>query len=132
MSNNGTSSGSMSNNGTSSGMSNGSSSSHMSHAKVKKLQRALNNHGNHLKVDGIMGSNTRSALKKYQRKNGMQATGQPNSQTMQSLGVGSGGSMGSGNNMNHGSNGSGQNAGMSQSNGMSGGSQGSQPSNNSM
>ncbi|HET8702063.1 MAG TPA: peptidoglycan-binding domain-containing protein [Nitrococcus sp.] len=59
----------------------------MSKHEVMQIQTALNQAGEHVTVDGIMGPNTRSALRKYQESNGLPATGRPNEQTLQKLGV---------------------------------------------
>lgn len=64
-------------------MSHGNLSKH----EVMQIQQALNQSGNHLSVDGNMGPNTRSALREYQQSHGLQATGKPDPQTLQQLGV---------------------------------------------
>lgn len=69
-----------------SGMSHGNMSS-MSKHEVTQIQNALNQSGDHLSVDGIMGPHTISALRKYQQSHGLQATGRPNPQTLQKLGI---------------------------------------------
>jgi peptidoglycan hydrolase-like protein with peptidoglycan-binding domain len=69
-------------------MSNGSHS--ISHSQVKKLQRALKGHGYNLEADGQVGPKTRSALKKYQRNNGLKVTGKPDQETLRRLGMGFG------------------------------------------
>jgi peptidoglycan hydrolase-like protein with peptidoglycan-binding domain len=56
---------------------------------VSKLQQALNDNGESVKVDGVMGPETENALKDYQQKNGLQASGQLDSQTRQKLNLGS-------------------------------------------
>lgn len=56
--------------------------------KVKEVQRALDSRGFQVgSVDGIWGSNTRSALKKFQSSNGLRATGELNDETYNALGV---------------------------------------------
>ena len=81
----------------------------MSHEQVRELQQALNdrNDGRDIAVDGIWGANTRSALMKFQRNNGLRATGRADEQTMAALnmndnGMGTSGSTsGNRNNMNN-------------------------------
>lgn len=66
---------------------------------VSQVQQELNLQGHSLVVDGIHGPKTKSALKEYQRKQGLQASGSVNHQTLASLGidasVGGSGSFGS-------------------------------------
>src|SRR3546814_13892366 len=73
---------------------------------VQAVQQALKQEGHDLKVDGIMGPQTREALRKYQSEHGLKTTGTPNQETMQQLGVagqGAGaGSMGRGGHMGSG------------------------------
>ncbi|WP_434622294.1 peptidoglycan-binding domain-containing protein [Azospirillum sp. B2RO_4] len=89
-------------------------SSGMSHEQVRELQQALNdrNDGRDIAVDGVWGANTRSALMKFQRDNGLRATGRADERTMAALnlhenGMGTSGSTGAGstggtrNNMNN-------------------------------
>jgi peptidoglycan hydrolase-like protein with peptidoglycan-binding domain len=55
---------------------------------VKQVQQALSSQGfNAGPADGKWGSKTKSALKKYQKSQGMEASGQLDQQTMASLGV---------------------------------------------
>ncbi|RJX33952.1 MAG: hypothetical protein C4525_08790 [Desulfarculus sp.] len=54
---------------------------------VKKVQTALNSAGYKVKVDGKMGKETRTALKDYQKKNGLKATGRLTKATLTKLGV---------------------------------------------
>ncbi len=61
----------------------------MSHSRVRALQQALNEKGASLRVDGIMGPNTRAALRNYQQQNGLRATGTIDQQTRQSLNLAS-------------------------------------------
>jgi len=58
-----------------------------SSAKVKAAQEALNRSGANITADGKMGPKTRAAIRAYQQKNGLSATGTLNAQTMQKLGV---------------------------------------------
>ena len=63
------------------------SGSHMSHEQVREIQQALNDHndGRDIAVDGVWGANTRRALMKFQRDNGLRATGRADQQTMSAL-----------------------------------------------
>jgi peptidoglycan hydrolase-like protein with peptidoglycan-binding domain len=54
---------------------------------VKAVQEALKKEGYKLKVDGLMGKHTRSALKSYQKKNGLKVTGKPDEATLAKLKV---------------------------------------------
>lgn len=55
--------------------------------KVVALQKALNAEGYKLKADGFMGKKTRTALKRYQKKNNLKVTGQPDQATLDRLGI---------------------------------------------
>lgn len=55
--------------------------------RVKAAQNALNRAGANIQVDGKMGPKTKAAIRDYQQKNGLQATGNLDAQTMQRLGV---------------------------------------------
>lgn len=63
------------------------SSTSMSHEQVREIQQALNdrNDGRDITVDGVWGANTRRALKKFQRDNGLRATGRADQKTMAAL-----------------------------------------------
>lgn len=52
---------------------------------VKKLQKTLNSKGYSLTVDGIFGKNTQSAVKDYQKKNGLSVDGIVGAKTWGSL-----------------------------------------------
>jgi peptidoglycan hydrolase-like protein with peptidoglycan-binding domain len=54
---------------------------------VKAVQEALKKEGYKLKVDGLMGKHTRTALKRYQKKNGLKVTGKPDEATLAKLNV---------------------------------------------
>ena len=54
---------------------------------VMALQKALNQGGAKLRVDGFMGKQTRAALKKYQAAHGLKATGRADKATRMKLGV---------------------------------------------
>lgn len=55
--------------------------------KVKAAQEALNRSGANITADGKLGPKTKAAIRQYQQKNGLQATGNLDSQTMARLGV---------------------------------------------
>lgn len=59
----------------------------MSSKQVKALQEALIAKGYDLKADGMLGKQTRAALKDFQTKNGLKATGKPNKATRAKLGM---------------------------------------------
>lgn len=56
-------------------------------AHVKAIQEALNKSGAKLKVDGRMGKHTHAALKNFQSKHGLKATGTATKATLKALGV---------------------------------------------
>jgi hypothetical protein len=55
---------------------------------VRKIQQALNQNGLRVKVDGKWGPKTKEALREFQQKNGLQASGRLDSQTLQKLQIG--------------------------------------------
>jgi peptidoglycan hydrolase-like protein with peptidoglycan-binding domain len=56
--------------------------------QVKAIQQALKDKGHDPgTVDGVMGSKTRSALRDFQKKEGIKDTGRPDRETMSKLGV---------------------------------------------
>ncbi len=60
----------------------------MSSSHIIKVQEALKDKGdNPGPADGIMGKKTRSALKSFQKANGLKATGTLDDQTAEKLGV---------------------------------------------
>ncbi len=59
----------------------------MSTDRVKQIQSALDQKGQHVAVDGHWGKQTASAIRKFQKQNGLKATGRADPQTMQKLGV---------------------------------------------
>ncbi|MGQ9368682.1 peptidoglycan-binding domain-containing protein [Azospirillum sp. ST 5-10] len=61
------------------------SSSGMSAGEIRQVQQALNERGYSLAVDGVWGPNTRDAVRRFQRTNGMEATGRVDRQTMAAL-----------------------------------------------
>ena len=56
-------------------------------ADVKKLQKTLYNKGYDISVDGSYGASTQAAVKEYQRRAGLSASGVADSVTLSSLGV---------------------------------------------
>jgi murein L,D-transpeptidase YcbB/YkuD len=58
--------------------------------EVQRVQAALNQKGERVKVDGVWGPQTAEAVRDFQRKNGLQASGQLDDQTLQKLNVASG------------------------------------------
>lgn len=55
-------------------------------AWVKSIQSALNRKEHtHLAIDGIIGHQTRSALRKFQKTHGLKPTGHPNKPTVKAL-----------------------------------------------
>lgn len=51
------------------------------HNRVTKLQQKLNATGADLKIDGVMGSRTRTAIATFQRTHGLEASGHMNRKT---------------------------------------------------
>ena len=92
----------------------------MPEGQVRELQQALKDAGHDVTVDGKFGSETQSALRSYQQAKGMQATGQPDSQTLSSLGVGAMGSTGSSTGMGQGSGATGSMGGNNMGGGLGG------------
>lgn len=62
-----------------------SDSHQMSARKVEEIQAALQSKGEKLAVDGIWGSHTSSALRDFQKKNGLQQTGRYDQATAHKL-----------------------------------------------
>lgn len=58
-----------------------------SRSEVRQVQAALNQSGERVKVDGKWGPRTSQALRDYQQKNGLQASGQLDDATMQKLNI---------------------------------------------
>ena len=56
-------------------------------AQVLGVQNALRAKGFGLAADGILGRHTRDALRRYQKANGLKATGQIDKATLRSLNV---------------------------------------------
>lgn len=56
--------------------------------RVNEMQRALNEKGYAVgRVDGVVGPQTSNAIREFQRKEGLSATGQPDQQTLKALGI---------------------------------------------
>ncbi len=58
--------------------------------EVQRVQAALNQKGERVKVDGVWGPQTAEAVRDFQKKNGLQPSGQLDDQTLQKLNVASG------------------------------------------
>jgi peptidoglycan hydrolase-like protein with peptidoglycan-binding domain len=59
----------------------------LTEATIKALQAALNKQGIVLKVDGVLNNETRAAIRKYQSQHQFPVTGEPDSATLEKLGV---------------------------------------------
>ncbi len=58
----------------------------LTHAQTRMMQQALNSQGlNAGPIDGVMGQQTREALKKYQSQKGLNASGEIDRQTLAAL-----------------------------------------------
>ncbi|MGH8273417.1 MAG: peptidoglycan-binding domain-containing protein [Gammaproteobacteria bacterium] len=55
--------------------------------QIKSVQEALKKAGYHVKADGIWGKASIKALKMFQTKNGLPATGYPDPKTRKALGL---------------------------------------------
>lgn len=56
--------------------------------RVNEMQKALNEKGYAVgRVDGVVGPQTSNAIREFQRKEGLSATGQPDQQTLKALGI---------------------------------------------
>lgn len=55
--------------------------------QVKSVQTALNKEGYNVAVDGKMGKQTHDALMKFQKANGLPASGKADAATLKKLGV---------------------------------------------
>lgn len=60
----------------------------LTQSQIQSVQDALKKAGYQVKVDGIWGNDTSSAVKKFQTKNGLPATGYADQATRQALGLG--------------------------------------------
>ena len=61
----------------------------LSSATIKALQEALNKQGIAVKTDGMLDTETREAVKKYQSQHHLPVTGEPDKATLDKLGVAS-------------------------------------------
>jgi peptidoglycan hydrolase-like protein with peptidoglycan-binding domain len=68
-------------------------SSNMNRSEVRQVQRALNDAGYDVAVDGAWGPNTRRALRDYQQAQGLNATGRADRDTLAALNVSPSGRM---------------------------------------
>ena len=59
----------------------------MERSEIMAVQKALDKEGFHLKIDGLYGPHTRTALKDFQKKHGLTVTGKPDTQTLAALGI---------------------------------------------
>jgi murein L,D-transpeptidase YcbB/YkuD len=59
----------------------------MSEDDIRRLQQALADQGHDLEVDGIWGPNTQTALREFQERQGMDATGQLDQETLSALDI---------------------------------------------
>lgn len=59
----------------------------MSSDRVKQVQSALEQNGQHVTVDGQWGRQTANALRNFQKQNGLNPTGQLDPETAQKLGL---------------------------------------------
>ena len=59
----------------------------MSARRVEEIQAALQSQGETLSVDGIWGSHTMSAMRDFQKKNGLKQTGRYDQATMHNLNI---------------------------------------------
>ena len=89
---------------------------------VKQVQQQLSQSGQQLEVDGIMGPQTQAALKEFQEKKGLQATGELNQETMAALGISEGASASTGSSAGQSSSGGASQDNSSSSQGGAGGS----------
>ncbi len=73
----------------------GQAQEQLSQNEVKQLQQALDRQGFQAgRQDGKLGPETKDALRKFQNSKGLQATGEPDQQTLQALGINQGGETG--------------------------------------
>lgn len=55
---------------------------------IRQVQQQLSQKGHDVSADGMMGPKTQAALKKFQKQEGLQATGKLDQQTLTALGIG--------------------------------------------
>lgn len=65
----------------------GAAENNLSREEVRQAQAALKKTGENVKVDGIVGPQTQEAVRNFQQKNGIEASGQLDQQTLQKLNV---------------------------------------------
>lgn len=65
----------------------GQTPAQISAATIKSLQEALNKQGIQAKIDGVLGNETRAALRRYQMEHHLPVTGEPDKATLDKLGV---------------------------------------------
>jgi peptidoglycan hydrolase-like protein with peptidoglycan-binding domain len=71
----------------------GNQSANLSESQIRQVQQALDQKGFHAgRADGKLGPETKDALSQFQKKQGLQATGEPDDQTLAALGIGGGAS----------------------------------------
>ncbi len=71
------------------------SAANLSQNQIRQVQQALDQKGFKAgRTDGKLGPETKSALNQFQQKQGLQATGQPDQQTLAALGINGGNSSG--------------------------------------
>ncbi len=58
-----------------------------SNKKIKQVQRSLNQNGHNLQIDGILGPNTKMALRDFQKKHRLLASGSLTPNTLSTLGI---------------------------------------------
>jgi len=59
----------------------------LSEATVKAFQEALNKQGIAVKADGLLGDDTRAAIRQYQSQHHLPVTGEPDKATLDKLGI---------------------------------------------
>lgn len=65
----------------------GAAENNLSREEVRRAQAALKKNGENVRVDGIVGPQTQEAVRDFQQKNGIEASGQLDQQTLQKLNV---------------------------------------------
>ena len=79
----------------SSGSASGSAQMKSDSETIRQAQQQLSQQGHQVSADGVMGPQTRSALKKFQREKGLQASGSLDQSTLTALGIDQSGGSGS-------------------------------------
>ncbi len=76
-----------------SGMAGNQNAANLSEDQIRQVQQALDQKGFHAgRADGKLGPETKSALNQFQKKQGLQTTGELDEQTLAALGIGGGAS----------------------------------------